>query len=153
MRTYRGFTLIEVMIVVGIIAVLAAIAVPNYRNYILRGKISEASSQLSATRVKLEQWFQDNRTYCADPAVCPGPCPASALPSIGEAKYFTYNSADTVCQSASYIIFAKGVAAQDTGGFWFTIDNTNAKTTQKADAWPSIAVPVNCWITRQDGSC
>src|SRR5664279_3839562 len=59
----RGFTLIEVMIVVAIVAVLAAIALPSYTDYIRRGKIIDATSKLSDARVHLEQWFQDNRSY------------------------------------------------------------------------------------------
>src|SRR4029077_18976538 len=66
----RGFTLLEVMIVCVIVAVLAAIALPNYGDYVKRGKIIDATSKLSDARVHLEQWFQDNRTYvgaCVDP--------------------------------------------------------------------------------------
>src|ERR1700682_5659303 len=66
----RGFTLIEMMIVVGVIGILAAIAIPNYSDYVRRGKIIEATQRLSEARTKLEQWFLDNRTYvggCAEP--------------------------------------------------------------------------------------
>ena len=58
-----GFTLIEMMIVVGIIAILAAIAIPNYRDYVLRGQIVDATNALSTFRANMERHFQDNRTY------------------------------------------------------------------------------------------
>ena len=57
-----GFTLIEVMIVVAIVAILSAIAIPSYRNYVIRGKIPEATSNLSGQAVKMEQYFEDNKT-------------------------------------------------------------------------------------------
>ena len=66
----RGFTLLEMMIVVAIVGILAAIAIPNYSDYVKRGKIIEATQRLSEARTKLEQWFLDNRTYvggCAEP--------------------------------------------------------------------------------------
>jgi prepilin-type N-terminal cleavage/methylation domain-containing protein len=72
----RAFTLIEVMIVVAIIAILAAIALPSYLDYILRGRITDATNGLSAIRADMERYFQDNRTYAAvagPPAFTP-PC-------------------------------------------------------------------------------
>src|SRR4030095_7908104 len=64
-----GFTLIEVMIVVAIVAVLAAIALPNYSDYVKRSKIVEATSALSDLRVRYEQFYLDNRTYVGGCAV------------------------------------------------------------------------------------
>ena len=58
-----GFTLIEVMIVVAIVAILAAVALPAYGDYVRRGQLPEAFSGMADLRVKLEQYYQDNRSY------------------------------------------------------------------------------------------
>ena len=118
LRTARGFTLIELMIVVAIIAVLAAIAMPAYQDYVIRGKLSEAASNLGQLRVRAEQFFQDNRTYVG--MAC---TPVNAA----EAKYFTYDCS-VAPTTAVYTLRATGVAAQKTGGFVFTVDQTNAKS-------------------------
>ena len=77
-RHSSGFTLIEVMIVVAIIAILAMVATPSYRNYILRGALVDGTTLLSTASANMERYFQDNRTYEAVGANIP-PCSA-ALP-------------------------------------------------------------------------
>ncbi len=58
-----GFTLIELMIVVAVIAILAAIAIPMFADYVMRGKIVDATAHLGDLRTQMEKYFMDNRTY------------------------------------------------------------------------------------------
>ena len=51
------------MIVVAVIAILAVVAIPAYGDYVIRGKLVDATTQLSDGRIKMEQFFQDNRAY------------------------------------------------------------------------------------------
>ena len=59
----RGFSLIELMIVVAVVAILSAVAIPSYRDYTIRAQLIEATNALSDTRVRMEQFYADNRTY------------------------------------------------------------------------------------------
>ncbi|MEF8721243.1 MAG: prepilin-type N-terminal cleavage/methylation domain-containing protein [Candidatus Accumulibacter delftensis] len=67
MKRHAGFTLIEIMMVVIIIGILAAIAVPSYSDYLIRSRITQATAGLSERRVRMEQFFQDNHTYFGGP--------------------------------------------------------------------------------------
>jgi type IV pilus assembly protein PilE len=88
MQRKSGFTLIEVMVVVAIVAILASIAIPSYTNYIMRSKITEATSNLLAMRTKIEQYYQDTRSYA--PATGTLPCnPGTVAPLPTGLKYFT----------------------------------------------------------------
>ena len=62
-KTQQGFTLIELMITVAIVGIIAAIAVPNYSEYIKRASRAEAAAALLDAANKQEQYFVDNRAY------------------------------------------------------------------------------------------
>lgn len=136
-----GFTLIEVMIVCVIVAVLAAIALPSYTDFVRRGKIVEATSGLSEARQRMEQYFLDNRTYT-------GGC-AGAVAAVKGLRAFKLS-----CPSESataYTLQAAGVAAEGMGGFTYSIDEAaNKATTAVPAGWTKSAT---CWTTRKDGTC
>ncbi|MGB7596894.1 MAG: type IV pilin protein [Gallionella sp.] len=142
MKSARGFTLIEIMIVIAIIGILAAIAIPAYGDYVTRGKIPDATSNLAAKRVLMEQYFQDNHTYLGAPA-----CNNDGTSS----KYFTF-SCPTLSASA-YTIQATGSGTM--AGFTYTIDQSNDKASSiGSPAKPGwININTSCWIVNKGGQC
>lgn len=62
-KTEQGFTLIEMMIVVAIIGILAAIAYPNYQEYVLRGHRSEGMALLNDAAARQERYYSQTNTY------------------------------------------------------------------------------------------
>ena len=148
MKMKNGFTLVELMIAVVVVAILSAIAVPAYNDYIRRGKIAEATSNLADMRVKMEQHFQDNRTYQAVGANVP--CTAgSTVPPPQNTRYFTYACA--MPTATTFTITATGIAAQGMGGFEYTINqaNTQASTMSGAAATAGYVSNAACWAVRR----
>ena len=138
-----GFTLIEVMTVVAVIGILVAIALPNYQEHLLRAKLVEAGSSLAQIRVKLEQYYQDNRSY---PAV--DEC--TKVVESGNSKYFGFSC--TIADDAQgFTVTATGTDAGGTSAFAYTIDEkNNRKTTAMPDGWSSDD---DCWITTRGQKC
>ncbi len=133
-----GFTLIELMITVVIVAILASIAVPSYTDYITRSRIAEATSGLASKRVRLEAYYDNNRTYVGAPD-----CASDTATSAN----FTFSC--SAATASSYTIQAVGRNAMS--GFTYTIDQANAKATSSVPTgWTSSTT---CWVLNRGGSC
>lgn len=161
MKAFRGFTLIELMIAVAIIGILAAIALPNYNEYVAKGRISRAVAALSDMRVKMEQFFQDNRTYvgaCAAGTVAP-------LPRARDNPDFEISCSNLT--ATTYTVTAAGDVTDTNGdgevpsgkmtGFSYTINQANQKTTTVSNAagkasrgWTGSTA---CWVVSKSGGC
>lgn len=156
MRRHSGFTLIEAMITVAIIAILAGIALPAYTNYVIRAELQEATSNLLAMRTKLELYFQDNRTYagaCAAGTVAPLPPAASGGDPPGTLKYVRISCPPANLTATTYLVQADGLVANLTG-LTLTIDEANQrKTVSVPTGWGTPSAGGNCWVTKKSGEC
>ncbi len=153
MKTNQGFTLLELLVVVGVVAILASVAYPSYTDYIIRGKLAEGMSTLSDGRVKMEQYFQDNRTYAAASPAANG-CPSTTVPVPASTSTFTYQCSNL--SATTYTLTATGT--DRVLGFVYTIDQNNTKQTtaapgDHATGWDAATMPANCWIVRKKGIC
>ena len=137
-----GFTLIELIITVAIIGILAAIAIPAYTQYVIRGKLTEAFTELSSGQLKLENYFQDNRKYGNG-----GTCG----PTFNATTNFSFGCV-TSNNDQNFVLTATGVNSGAAAGFVYTIDDSGTKkTTGLPSGWSGTNK--TCWVVRASGEC
>ncbi|MEP7296024.1 MAG: type IV pilin protein [Burkholderiales bacterium] len=148
-RLQRGFTLIEVMIVVAIVSILAAVAIPSYRDYILRGQLVDGTTILSVVRADMERYYQDNRQY-TNVGVFVSPC-NSVDPKPRTQGNFTVTCAGADLAANSFKLTATGI--NGAAGFSFTINEKDQKTTATVgSSWP-MPSPNTCWAMKRGQVC
>jgi type IV pilus assembly protein PilE len=137
-KALRGFTLIEVMITVAILAIMASIAIPTYNQYVRKSRRADAKVALEQTAQRLERCFVDNNTFVYDAAAAPG-CPQNFTTSDG---YYTVSiAATTTTYSISAQPTTKGGQNNDTLCYLFTLSGNGSKTSKDKSGTPNN----DCW--------
>lgn len=133
----RGFTLIEVLIVVAIVGILTAIAVPTYRDYVVRARLTEVFTGLGTVQPAAEEYWNNAHTYVG----------FDRMPANSATFTFTLTSAT----DSAYLITATGKAGGTMSGFQYTIDQTGTRATvATAGGW---GTSTSCWIDKKNAQC
>jgi type IV pilus assembly protein PilE len=112
---------------------------PAYTNYITSGKTSEATAGLSDARLRMEQFYQDHRSY-------DNTGDGTAVLTFVSSTDFDFNL--TSVAATTYTVTATGKGSM--AGFSYTINEANNKATTATPAWNTSTT---CWITKQGMSC
>jgi len=115
----RGFTMIEIMIAVAIVAILSAVALPSYRSYVTRSRVPEAFDMLSAYAARMEQTYQDSGRY--DPATN-----GSCTPTLPVGKNFSVTCSISA-GGQGYLAVATGSGTMS--GYAYSINNNGVRAT------------------------
>ena len=134
-RFTKGFTLIEMMIAVAIIGILMAIALPSYRDYVTRARLTDAFTGLASVQPAAEQYWANGRTFVG----------FTNLPANTTNFTFSLTSATV----SAYTVTATGTG--QAAGFTYTINQSGIRaTTASPTGW---GTSTSCWVDHKGGVC
>lgn len=113
LRHIAGFTLIELMLTIGIASILTAIAVPAYTQHVQRARVLPALDALSALATRMEQRFQDAGRYA---------CPVASS-NVGDFRISCTTSPD------GQTFDARATGSRGVGGYTYAIDGQGVRST------------------------
>jgi type IV pilus assembly protein PilE len=132
----RGVTLLELLTVVVVLGILAAIAIPSYRGYLIRAQRSDATAALLRVAAAQEKFYLQNNRYATDDELDDGP-PAGLGITGSEHGYYQIALDDAVDNTLAFTATATpvdgGAQAADDECTSFSIDQTGKRGALKAD--------------------
>lgn len=139
--TFSGFTLIEMMVTVAIVAILASIAIPSYQDYVRRGQVQEAPAALADFRARMEQFYQDNRTY-ANGTACGAAAP-SRLENFSTTGFCTLSNGNQ-----AYTATLTGNTGL-TRGLAYSINEQDRRTTTCTECAWGFSTVREMWVMKR----
>lgn len=136
-RMSRGFTLIELMIVVAIVAIIATVALPNYTSYVQRGNRASAKAALLEAQQFMERYYAANNRYDQNNAGTAVALPARLQTAPTEGA--RYDIAISAVDSTSFTLTATPRTGVDDNCGNLTLTNTGVRNVSGTE---SVA---NCW--------
>ena len=143
----RGFTLVELMIVVAIVGILAAIAYPSYNQYILKSRRADARNSVLDLASRQERFFSVNNTYSSSPAALGYGTTPSAFPvpvTVSGRSYYTI-TATVSSTPAGFVAIATPITPQTTDSkcYSFQVDQSGAQS--NLDSGGTALSTTGCW--------
>ncbi len=130
-----GFSLIELLVSIGIVGILAAVAVPSYISFTKNGEISSALATLMNLTTQMEKRFVDLGSYNCGISI---PADATYAFTCSLTDGYTLTAASTAGTSAAY---------------QYTIIQSGARATKKFDGGTPTGNNANCWLINKSGGC
>ncbi|MES2152039.1 MAG: type IV pilin protein [Pseudomonadota bacterium] len=130
-----GFTLVELLIAVAVVGVLTAIALPAYKDYVQRARLSEAFAALGGVQLSAEQYWANNRSYVG----------LNTLPAAS----VNFSYALSTATVSAFTVTATGTG--NMASFRYSIDQNGSRATLGAPAGWTLSA--SCWVDRKGGQC
>lgn len=139
----RGVTLIELMVVVLILGIIAGVAIPSYRGYMVRSQRTDATSALLRLATAQEKFYLQNNTYAANAVLATDPPAGLGIDGTEHGWYtLTITAADATGWTARAAAVSSGPQGEDADCQAFTLNDRGIRTATNAGGSPSTE---DCW--------
>ncbi|GGP26345.1 type IV pilin protein [Silvimonas amylolytica] len=137
---FTGFTLVELIVTIAIVAILTAIAVPTYRNYIVKSHVKGAGADLVALALVMENQHQLTLAYPSGSNLATSSSTnTTSFTAFGPAEVtmFNYSASVTSGTTPTYTLTAAGRNGQVVSGCTLTMTNANVRSFSAGSGSPA----------------